>query len=212
MVDEDTVRQGFIRQRRSLIAITLALLAFQSLDATLSQVRILGNDIDLSRPLNVATPLWIAWFYFFARYYQHFRDLADPGFGEAVQHHLKRIVRRIGIKLIRDDVRQSLSEEWGNPKISVEVKQFDLLHEPPGQWRLRVSEGLATIQTHTGALKIETQVLNGRGLTFPPGVPKFGRIRAFVWVVLHTRFGTEYVLPFVLGALPPFVAFWKMLS
>ena len=66
--------EGFHRQRRSVLAVSLALLAFQGLDAQLTTFSLFGNSIELDAPLQIATPLWIAWGYFCIRYYQYLRD------------------------------------------------------------------------------------------------------------------------------------------
>ncbi len=77
--DSDHIREGFVRQRRSLIAASLGLLLYVSSGIRLDAINVLGNTFSIARPALVPTALWVAWGYFFLRYYQYLRDLSDTG-------------------------------------------------------------------------------------------------------------------------------------
>lgn len=71
---------GFIRARRNLILIRLALLAALHYGLTLEKINILGNESALPKAQSVAGILWWFWAYLLWRYWTAFSEVRDKRF------------------------------------------------------------------------------------------------------------------------------------
>lgn len=194
--------EGFVRQRRALVATSVALSAFVGLGARLDNIEFLGNTLTLAAPLSVATPLWIAWGYFLIRYYQYFRDLGDTGFREARTIRENTLARNFALARLRESIHPEPGE-FRHPRIRVEVGPMDVVDMPPGMWRLKAN-GWAHITERFGSKtnRMSSQLIENQIVSFPPWQPRFARLRSVIWVLTHTRFGTEYGLPFLVALAP----------
>ena len=74
------IHDGFIRQRKNLITVSLLLIFAEISGIEINKINLLGNEVSLKNPNIVYIVLWMALFYWFARYYQYFRDLKGKGF------------------------------------------------------------------------------------------------------------------------------------
>lgn len=194
------LREGFGRQRRSLLVVSLALLAFQQVGATLHELNILGNRIDLSTPLPVTLPLWVAWAYFLIRYYQYFRDLGDTGLRDVMWKHHERLAKSLATKKLAASMRPDL-EGFERPEWKVTVDHLLVVGNPHAWWQM-IASGHFDIADRGNPTKAAVQYFERTDVTLKPGVPRLPRLRGFLWAVLHTRIGTEYGLPFVLAGVP----------
>lgn len=197
------IKEAFVRQRRALVATSLALIAFQGLGATLDKVTLLGNTIELASPLSVTTPLWFAWVYFYFRYYQYFRSLGDKGFKSLIEMRRIDLASRAALKLIRDQIRV---EEFQKQTVRIVRPRMERLSSPPGFWTFRATEGMAQITERSGGSNVASQSIEGMEVTLPLGKPRLSRTRSMLWAVFNGYQGTEYGLPFLIGALPLLVA------
>ncbi len=189
------IRGGFVRNRRALVATSIVLLLFEAAGIELNQLNLLGNQFALTNPDLVPLALWVAWAYFLLRYYQHFRDLEDAEFRSAWKQRtettLSRTIRREFPKLFiaaNDDVHID----------SVTVDAIGTEHEGRDVWRYQI-DGSATYHAEgrIGRRSIEKLTFElHRGAIF--GI----KARSLAWIMLNTRVGTEYALPFVLACLP----------
>ena len=134
---------GFHRQRRSLLAVSLALVAVQGVDPTLAKLEILGNTIDLDAPLRVGLLLWVAWTYFLVWYYQYFHDIEDHGIQEAYRVRLQRRVRAKALKKAAKYLSLDTSG-LRRPKIRLDITGFSIQVSDPPPWTYAV-EGAAHI-------------------------------------------------------------------
>ena len=164
---------GFVRQRRSLVAVSVALSAFVGLGARLEDIEFLGNTVHLAKPLAVAAPPWVAWGYFLIRYYQYFRDLGDVGFREAVTTRENHLARRFALGRLRATIRPDPGE-FRRPKIRLEVQPMEVVEMPPGMWRLKAN-GWAHITERFGSKtnKMSSELIENREVSFPPWHPLF---------------------------------------
>ena len=194
------VFDGFVRQRRALVAVSVSLAAFVGLGATLEDIEFLGNTVHLVKPLAVAAPLWIAWAYFLVRYYQYFRDLGDVGFREAVTTRENHLARRFALRRLRQKIHPNITE-FRHPKVRLEVQPMEVVEMPPGMWRLKAN-GWAHVTERFSSKKMSSELIENVQVSFPPWYPRFGKVRSAVWVLTHTRFGTEYGLPFIVAGAP----------
>lgn len=200
MTQSPQLFEGFVRQRRSLIVVSLALLAFQEIGATLHELNLLGNKVELTAPLPVALPLWVAWFYFVVRYYQYFRDVGDVGLRQVMWKHHKRLAEAIAKRRLASTLRPH-TEGFEQPTWTVVVNNLVLAAGPPGWWQF-VAAGHFEIRDRANPSKAAMQLFEKEDVALKPGTPRFPRTRGFTWAMLHTRLGTEYGLPFVVAAAP----------
>ena len=202
------IKEAFVRQRRALVATSLALIAFQGLGATLHRVTLLGNTIELASPLSVTTPLWVAWVYFYLRYYQYLRSLGDKGFKSLIEMRMIELASRAALKLIKDQIRV---EEFKKQTVRIVRPQMQRLSSPPGFWTFRATGGMAQITERSGGSNVASQSIEGMEVALPLGKPRFSRTRSTLWTVWNSHQGTEYGLPFLIGAVPPLVAILTLL-
>jgi hypothetical protein len=204
---DGNVERGLQRQRLALVTSSIALIVFQEIGAKLDRIEIFGNSVALAKPLPVTAPLWIAWAYFSLRYYQYFRDLADTGYRSSVEQRLRDLARAEVLNKLRKTVTPNLGEPLGGrASWTVELSEaLTLIDTPPKLWRVKAS-GWINIVDRDRPNWGTTQRFQDIEVVLPPGRPRFARLRANIWALVHTRRGTEYVLPFLLGALPLLIA------
>jgi hypothetical protein len=195
------IREGFVRQRRSLVAVSLVLLVFLEVGARLDRLEFLGNTIVLSKPLVVSLPLWVAWAYFLLRYYQYFRDTGDAGFGNAVVSRQHSLARRAAIAKLEQSLRPEPPEDRPAATWSIEVEELEILDEPPSFWRFK-AKGWIHFRDKGSPAWAAAQILSDHEVVLPPGVPPFPQVRAAIWSAVHTRYFTEYGLPYIVAGLP----------
>ena len=197
-------RAGFIRQRRSLLLISIALIAFQTTGATLHRIVLFGNTVDLDSPLRVTAPLWIAWFYFLARYYQYLRALGDKGIKAQYTDRFMTLAGR---------------EAWTRfAKAFTRAGDGSEMHFERGEtyvvdWVGGVTFNLEGSVTTKGKAPGQMEVQEVRDIKqrIPARDPYllWARLRAGWWVVVHTPLFTEYVLPLLVATTP---LFWEGLQ
>lgn len=85
-MDED----GFVRQRRNLIVISIVLFFVQGTGLTLTEINILGNKADLTDPFLLESVLWVAWAYLLLRYWQAFKEHGSPRFLDKLNGDFRR--------------------------------------------------------------------------------------------------------------------------
>jgi hypothetical protein len=200
---QEWIRSGFARQRRNLMAASLALLAFQEIGAQLKKLSILGNEIELARPLRLSFPLWVMWTYFGIRYYQYLRDLTDRGFYRAVSERGEHLLRGAARAKLRKELKPDLSG-FADPVWGVEVEGILPVGNAEGIAKFTARGHMLVVDRGTSKHRME--YFNEREIILKPNEPPLADIRAQIWVLLHTHRGTEYVLPFVVAALPLLVA------
>jgi hypothetical protein len=74
-MNQDKLYEGFTRNRRFLIAISVALAAISLLDLRFTQISLFGNSADIRNAHRVAVLEWIVWAWAFAQYLVWFRDV-----------------------------------------------------------------------------------------------------------------------------------------
>lgn len=204
MLDSETatnIQSGFVRQRRNLLVVSLVLLAFQATGATISTINAFGNVVNLKSPTSVIIPLWVAWGYFLARYYQYLRDLGDRGVLAKYVAHLHDLVGRAAIKQLPKyyDARTLTSYPHPSAPAFTDTRT-EVTQKLKRMWIVRV-RGYVHIRDTDSQGSWGTNVEQSILLPNTSLLPL--RVRAVIWVVLHTRLATEYGLPFVVATLPP---------
>lgn len=194
---------SFARQRRNLLAVSLALLAFQWTGATFDKFVLLGNVITLKAPLDVTRPLWVAWLYFALRAYQYYRTLpGDPVWAPIRDRtNVEMLVLAKSLATV-ELVRELGAGMAGKPEGTLAVEPPGIVGYEPSHWLVEL-HGTFTIRAATkkGA-ESKTQVLEPYTVHVPTRALPRARMRAAIWVALNTTAVTEYVLPALVAVLP----------
>ncbi len=80
--------EGFVRQRRNLIVVSVLLLFADALAFRFSEINILGNRVELAEPVRITPFLWAVWIYFLLRYWQAFREHGSESFAAFVKGYV----------------------------------------------------------------------------------------------------------------------------
>lgn len=198
----EAVSDSFVRQRKSLMIVSLTLLAYISAGVSLETIAILGNTFSVARPSLIPLALWITWGYFATRYYQLYRDMDDDGPTSAYQRYLDSIAIYRARKLAPRELGPQLLEGVSSASVNWSFDDEAIIHRGMAFWTVALS---ATVRTGAG----RTSRVQGFHQTVLVGGRR-DRVRAWLAVGLHTRYFTEYGLPVVVGALP--VAAWLILK
>lgn len=210
MRDPETVA-GFNRQRRSLLAVSLVLLGIQGLNPQLGSLAIFGSTITLEAPLNIATPLWIAWIYFLVRYYQYLRDLGDKGIHSTYRDRLINLANAVAKHSAYRHLPLDTEGLSSRRTIRIDAKDINIVVSQPPPWEYEIT-GAAHIDERPPGTKGRMQMLEKQRFRLPPSSLIVPRVRAVWWVIAHTRLMTEYALPLIVAALPAIRAGWHRLS
>lgn len=75
MEDTDSkTSEGLFRQRRNLLVISLLLIFLERSGATIEGISVAGTAMKFSNPTAIYQGLWLLFFYFNVRYFQHYLD------------------------------------------------------------------------------------------------------------------------------------------
>ena len=196
--NSETLRTDFARQRRSLIAVSVAHALFLGAGVSLTEVNLLGTKLELTNPRVVPLGLWLFLTYFLLRYYQHFSDLNDKGPSTAFSDELGRMLARRG----RESFEKSFPKQYmPEQALTNPVFRYDMVAsngDPKGKWTVAVR---GTMTAQAGETRTVTTFFPDT--TIALRVSLEDRVRAWMWVAANTRYFTEYVLPILLAALPP---------
>ena len=88
------IRDGFIRQRRNLLIISLVLLFAETAELKLQKLNVFGTELAIGNPVIVNFALWTVFVYWFWRYYVYFHDLDDIGYRDKQRTRLDYLVQR----------------------------------------------------------------------------------------------------------------------
>lgn len=191
------VRQGFIRQRRNLIAVSLALVFYQTAGLVITRLSFLGNEADVSEPSLASAVLWVAWLYFLLRYFQYFMDVPNRGERDAYYDRLQVLVHALARQdAIETHVEQQKWHEVRN--LAIEMEKIDTLHRHSNGWQVRVN---GVIVGNTERANKSQQMNQYETLIWGKEFQR-SKVKAVLYVVCCTRFATEYYLPFAIAAVP----------
>lgn len=179
-------REGFVRQRRNLIIISLSLLFAETSKLTLTRLSVFGNELVIANPVVVNYALWTAWTYWLLRYYQYLRHVGGISqIRDAYRERLDNTVR----SLVRQKALKSCRSPDGFYLQDISTRSLS-------QWRIEHGERIPLEgPPRTSREERRTTILTFGGLLLP-------RIYTWAFVIFSTRLATEYVLPFVIALLP----------
>ena len=216
-MDNEHIRAGFVRNRRFLIAVSIALACFNVLGMRFTELTIVGNTATIDHPEYVTPLAWIVWGWAFAQYIVWYRDVgAWREFRQAIVHNCEQ---RLGRKVATEPIPQWLTTQLLNelrpslpsgptlPDIRI-IAEFSRIHgdgerveraadiEASAYARLPEQRGEARV----GPVRFEREIGASEWREY--------MVASSVWVFLTRRFTLEYFAPFLIGAMPVVMWLW----
>lgn len=177
------MNEGLLRQRRNLMAISVALLLTDFADVKVGKVSVLGSELLVGQPTVLMAFAWIAWAYFLVRFHQYLIDTGDlgikDGFSKRRMHYARRFAK---LQPIRDSAGQ----------------QFDTmeLHRvAPVRWEVRISNYEPAKGRPEERSRIPVSFMR----------LQWWNVRAWCHQLMMSARLTDYVLPYVLAIAAPTV-------
>ena len=199
-MDEKKLWDGFCRQRRNLMLISIALLLIHAADLKFTTINIFGNKATFQNQTIIHTALWIAWAYWLLRYHQYSRDIGDKGYEKTFKIRLNKKAEKAAQKKVKKSnewhrIKEASLEKKGGPPIAKDY----------------ITTNTKTFFKYQGHVKISTLkpsghaydeyriniTLNYRDISIP-------LILAVCHVLLNTTLVTEYILPYFIAFMPFF--------
>jgi hypothetical protein len=199
-VDED----GFIRQRRNIIVVSLLLLFADSYGLTFPELNLLGSRAIMTKPLVLAPVLWYAWVYLLVRYWQAFREQGERKFYETFREHIAAYLYKLGIELARAHVQLKPGQR----------AEFPGDTNPPGLVFVHYLTPRITGATVRVLYNVHSDAIGGipqqtQEESFGFLIVMWARIRGIWHVTINTSVVTERYLPFVIALWPVGYVAWK---
>ena len=197
---DSEIRAGFYRQRRCLIAASLGLLLLQSVGLTLDKISIFGNEFLIQRTELLSVALWVTYFYFLIRYYQHFHDLGDTGINTMYNIRVNTGIGDWAYKKIKRDFLNSQDPDKNKKYIFRKYESKKAL----------IDKRAAMIDISVSGEIITEKDRNISRSGFDINKTEYAnwwivyriRIQAVGHIFIRTRLVTEYYLPFIVAAGP----------
>lgn len=187
--------QGFIRQRRNLIIISLVLVFVQVSGLDFERISVLGAVAKLEHASAVDIALWIGWAYWLLRYGQFFHDLENRGIKSAYHEKLRELVPQA---ILKDLIKNNELDDF-EPHIDPKTRRYEIF-------------GLTRKSSSPYSAGLTVQIVSADGNTrrqhavgehrITPDKVRLERALAALYVAFRTRMGTEFILPFVIAGLP----------
>lgn len=192
-------RDGFVRQRRNLMMMSVALFLVETAGVKFSELNLLGSKLFIENPDVINKGLWIAFIYWVYRYYVYFHDIGPKGFMDQYSARMLNYVYAIALKQLKRD----------------SVKMEPLVKE--GRTKLRLGHDHTYYRRSLWSYEIKLAVIaslakrdddNPKSLDFDHYVVRapislaIAHTRAWMYVLTRTHLFSEYLLPFVVALLP----------
>lgn len=210
MDDETEIDRGFVRQRRNLILVSLALLFAEVTGLHIDTLSIFGNEFSLERPTSVTPLLWVAGFYWLWRFYQYFNASKTGHWENAVSERIKLTVPDTAFRLALSEHKDALApfEEW--PQVRPE---YELAGREWGSYsKSEISLILAIRKTASEEERAISTTVTGLRVTVAGRHLFWLRLRAWLHVIISTPVFTDNFLPVLLFLCPIVVMVWKFFA
>ncbi len=197
-MNESQLRDAFTRQRRNLMAVSLILLFIEVADMAISPTGTLfGIPITIGNPVAMTYALWIGFWYWLWRYSVYFHDLGDKGFVRAYDIRMNGLVHLIARRRVKDDSRtkEELAERGLQLKKALGAGTMDDLTP----WRHRVRVTFVASVTDQPERSVQSEIIY---TVDDLGSMLLANLRAWMHVISIRHLFSEYVLPFVVAAVP----------
>jgi len=209
---DDRIWTGFIRQRRNLM-VASGILAFALVaDLSIKQLNIFGNIVEIGKPVAIRTALWVLWGYWLLRYYVYFRDLGDKSFRNKQRFRMRTLMEHFAAKRLMTD--PFFSAELHKQLQQVNAKTWEVREVyyagPLLPGRLAISVNINAITEPEKASWVD---LPWKPILEIVGVPLFIlNVRAWLYVLANTSLFSEYLLPYLVAAVPAIYYVYCLIS
>lgn len=197
--------QGFIRQRRNLISISIILFLYQVLGVEFKTFNIFGTTGTIQNSSYVALILWIICLYFLLRYYQYYKHIDIKEVKNGIKERMYKYSRETAFKILQqtyDPLKSGAGGIQSPHKIifnSMIIPDILLDHLPdsiPKEWTFHFEINVSGILS-SGAIRQSGNMpysitVNRKKLIWPI-------LKSLTNLAFTTKFVTEYYLPFVLA-------------
>jgi len=206
----DQQNEGFVRQRRNLMIVSLVLLFSEATDLKVEKISAFGTELLVGQPQAVTMALWIAAIYWLIRFYQYSNAGYKGVLNNAVQHHVEKyeVCEPVALKRLLHEEPNLLDPISGIKATSTfECIQFGIHNSKPNYFEVLL-----------GLKKVATDGTGGIDQRLDPKIVRIDgtdlfwlRVRAWIHLILHTTLFTELVLPYIVFALPVLYVGYKLI-
>lgn len=200
----------FTRQRRNLIAFSVALTILYVLDVHVTTINLLGNSLDLKNPRAVYSLLWMTWAYFLYRYFVHARELVPPSYGSRLQNRILKLLALAGEPRILEELRRSGQFEEAFSAQVTELRGMNLQGLGNSGMRYHYTFGGRLAWLDREGVWSETEIK--RGVMLPLRTSVSIRFRSEVAELFLTPHFSEFYLPYLIASAPVIAAWYRWLT
>ena len=193
----DDTQSGFIRQRRNLMVMSLVVLFAEIADLKIEKLSIFGSEATFGNPQTVKTALWILLIYWLVRYYQYFHDLGDTGLVGAIKAKRRQIV---GARAFRRYFRDPSFTNMLVAQDGRTLYAYQRDHHVFRDFWFKVTGSLEFFITSDPEQEVGTH--ESTEFSFTGWQLVAPTLLSAAHVFVRTKYFSEYILPFVLFALP----------
>ncbi len=199
-LDASEIREGFIRQRRNLILISILLIFAQfSGGLLLEKINVFGNTTTLTNPIELESLLWIGFCYLFIRYYQYFHYSGPLGFQDTFFNKRKLFYQKLIVEKSPqynawvEEHKKTTSEDGSS------IKEITVKSASCFRWLLWDAGVTITLQIeykskHSSELQKNFTIQASHLI-----IPNFISLN---YVILKTPIVTHYFFPFLISLFP----------
>lgn len=206
---DDIKWNGFLRQRRALLAVSLVLAFSQFAGLTLKKISFLGNELEVGYPIAVNIALWVFWGYWLYRFYVYSGEVgAVTTTSQRYQSKLYHLLKEQASVLFQYD-----------QNISARLKEQDAKYTGASCHGVELY-GYSEEGYRIGTNRIDIEYVKTNG---DRGVAQYGDTKTVVphehirplkrqaarYVMLHTPVATDFWLPYFVAAVPLVIAVFQ---
>lgn len=206
----DQQNEGFVRQRRNLMIVSLVLLFSEATELKVEKISAFGTELLVGQSQAVTMALWVAALYWLVRFYQYSRTGYHRVLRQAVNERIREyeVCAPVALKrVLREE--PSLLEPFDDVKSipSIECATFGILSYDSKHLEVQLglkktaTDGQRSISVETETRKVR---LDGASLFWL-------RVRSWIHLILHTTLFTELMLPYIVFTLPVLYVGYKVI-
>lgn len=195
----EDIKTGFVRQRRNLILVSIALFFVQVHEGRFTKLSFFGNDLTLQGPFDPKPYLLGMFVYLIWRYLSYWHDLGDLGFSRARLEKVGRLLTKYGLRILQ-------SKPAYHEKLKTYIARA-------GSSRILIVQKVAPRNGHqryvvTLEYNDPDNILPIEICDWKPDIQLSGLwflavyTRFWAYVIFQTRLFSEYVMPLLIAGVP----------
>lgn len=191
--------EGFIRQRRNLMVVSLVLLFSEVSGLTIEKLSVFGNELLIDKPMAINAALWVAGVYWLWRFYQYSAPAFKGAIRATVDSRLEQICSPVALRLLvrsKPNLSSRIADIPTDPIVSIEKRTYYVQHPDHVDIRLDLQKSASSEKAAA------TQGLGEQRIRIDGLLLYWLRLRAWGYMIVHTKQFTDLILPYILFALP----------